>query len=107
LVTEVDEIQHTIKHLQGVLDDLCVRGLRSAGARELNLLQTLQTEFERIEAHHLASRVARLREELAAGNRTAAAALLKTQASLRVFERILTLDVAQAALAGLLASDSE
>src|SRR5579864_2095016 len=100
-MTNADEIVHTIKHLQGVLDDLCVRGLRSAGSRELSVLQTLQTEFERIEAHHLASRVGRLHEALTADSREAAAALLKTQASLRVFERILTLDVAQAALAGL------
>src|SRR5207247_824756 len=97
-MTEADEIMQTVEHLQQVLENLIVRGLRSTGSQERATLQALREEFDRIGAHHLAGRIGTLYDALQADDRSAAAALLKTQASLRVFERVLTLEVAQSAL---------
>jgi|ERR1043165_2572880 hypothetical protein len=97
-MTEPDEIMHTVEHLQQVLENLIVRGLRSAGSQEFNTLQALRSEFDRIGGHHLASRIGTLHDAMQNDDRSAAAALLKTQTSLRVFERILTLEFAQSAL---------
>ena len=100
-MNEAEEIMQTVEHLQQVLENLIVRGLRSAGSQERATLQSLREEFDRIGAHHLAGRIRTLYDALQADDRAAAAALLKTQASLRVFERVLTLEIAQGALAHL------
>jgi hypothetical protein len=98
---ETDEIVQTVGRLEGALEDLTVRGLRSAGPEQFALLDALREEFERIGAGHLAGRIAALVTAIRAGDRGAAAALLRAQASLRVFERILTLESAAAALKAL------
>jgi hypothetical protein len=99
---ETDEIVQTIGRLEGRLEELTVRGLRSAGPEQLAALSALREEFERIGADHLAGRVAELVAALRNDDPKAAPALLRTQASLRVFERILTLETAAEALRALL-----
>ena len=91
---DFDEIVQTIDRLQIELEDLTVRGLRTAGTAHLASLQGLREEFERIGAGHLAGRIATVIEAIRNDDLGAAAALLRTQASLRVFERILTLEAA-------------
>jgi hypothetical protein len=91
-MAELDEIVQTVERLQTALEELSVRGLRSAGGEQLAVLDALREEFERVGAGHLAARVAALVSAVRAGDRSAAAALLRAQASLRVFERILTLE---------------
>jgi hypothetical protein len=93
-----EEIAQTIDRLQGAFEDLTVRGLRSAGLRDLATLRAVREEFERIGADHLAGRIAEVIRAIEAHDRMAARALLRAQASLRVFERILTLQVAAGAL---------
>jgi hypothetical protein len=88
-----EEIVQTIDRLQGALADLAVRGLRSAGPQELATLRSTREEFERIGAGHLAGQIAEVITAIESDNRGAARALLHAQASLRVFERILTLEV--------------
>jgi hypothetical protein len=95
---ETEEIAQTIERLQGAFEDLAVRGLRSAGPRDLATLRAVREEFERIGADHLAGRIAEVIRAIEAHDRSAARALLQAQASLRVFERILTLEIAAAAL---------
>jgi len=97
-MSEVLEIQQIVEHLQGVLENLITRGLRSAGVAERNALGTLGDEFTRIGAGHLAQRVQALREALEADDADGPNRLLKAQASLRLFERVLTLDVARGAM---------
>jgi hypothetical protein len=97
-MTEAGEIMQTVEHLQQVLENLLVRGLRSAGSKERGTLQALREEFDLIGAHHLATRIGTLYDALQNDDRSSAAALLKTQASLRVFERVLTLEFAHASL---------
>ena len=97
-MSEALEIQQIIDHLQSVLENLVTRGMRAAGGAERNALATLGDEFTRVGAGHLAERVQALREALEHDLRDGPERLFKTQASLRLFERILTLDVARALL---------
>jgi hypothetical protein len=97
-MSEALEIQQLVEHLQGVLENLITRGLRAAGLAERNALATLGEEFTRIGAGHLAQRVLALREALESDDRDGPNRLLKAQASLRLFERVLTLEIARAAL---------
>jgi hypothetical protein len=92
------EIVQTIEHLQRTFEDLMLRGLKAAGPGEINTLTNIREECERIGAYHLASRVGAIVEAIQSGSRTGAEALMKAQTSLRLFDRILTLDAAREAL---------
>jgi hypothetical protein len=100
-----DEIVQVIDRLQGEFEDLAVRGLRTAGASNMARLRSLREEFERIGAGHLARRISILMSALETGDRAAAAALLRAAASLRVFKRVLTLNVAGAILQGAILNE--
>ena len=102
VMLETAEIVQTIEHVQSAFEDLAVRGLRSAGPEHLTSLSALREEFERIGAGHLAGRIAAVVEALRGGEARGAAALMRAQASLRVFERVLTLQVAAQTLSALL-----
>src|SRR5258708_2543923 len=91
-MSETIEILQAVDRLHAVLADLIVRGLRSVGPAQTAPLQSLREEFERVGASHLSGRIAALLDAVAREDRTAAAALLRTQTSLRLFERILTLE---------------
>jgi hypothetical protein len=95
------EVVHTVERLRGEFDDLAVRGLRPAGPEHLASLDALREEFRRIGAEHMAGLIGAVAEAIRANDRAAARALLRAQASLRVFERVLTLEVAAEALAAL------
>lgn len=98
------EIVQTVEHLQSAFEELAIRGLRSAGPGQLATLAALREEFERIGADHLAGRIADVVTAIQNDDRGAAAALLRAQASLRVFERILTLEAAAGALDEIIAA---
>ena len=100
-MAELDEILQTIERLESALDDLAVRGLRSAGPQDLASLDALREEFERIGAGHLAGRIAAVITGIRNDDRGAAATLLRARASLRVFERVLTLEVAEGVLGSM------
>ena len=104
-MSEIDEVVATLDRLNGELQDLLVRGLRVCGPEHLGTLRGIHSELERAGAEHLAGRLASLTSALEADDRRAAAALLETQTSLRVFERVLTLQVAEETLAASLASE--
>jgi hypothetical protein len=91
-MSPTNEILQAVDRLAGVLADLVVRGLRSAGPAQLVPLEALREEFDRIGAAHLAGRIAGLLDAVRRDDRSAAAALLRAQTSLRLFERILTLE---------------
>jgi hypothetical protein len=97
-MSEALEVQQVVDHLQGVLENLVTRGLASAESSDRKALATLRDEFVRIGAAHLAERVGSLCEALETGDRDGPNRLLKTQASLRLFERVLTLEIARASL---------
>ena len=104
-MSEALEVQQVVDHLQGVLENLVTRGLASAESSDRKALATLRDEFVRIGAAHLAERVGSLCEALETGDRDGPNRLLKTQASLRLFERVLTLEVARASLQQWQAAD--
>lgn len=106
-MSEALEIQQIIEHLQNVLENLVTRGLRAAGAAERNALATLGEEFARVGAGHLAERISGLRDAIERDDRDGPERLLRTQASLRLFERILTLEIAQASLEAWSAAQEE
>jgi hypothetical protein len=91
---EIDEVVQTIERLQGEFEALMTRGLRSAGPQDLAVLRSIREDFERIGAAHLAGRIAAVVDAIGSDDRACAPALLRAQASLRVFERVLTLEIA-------------
>jgi hypothetical protein len=95
---EVHEIQQVVEHLHGVFENLLTRGVRSAGTAERNALTTLGAELMRVGAPHLAGRVRALNAALESNSADAPSHLLKAQASLRLFERVMTLEVARECL---------
>jgi hypothetical protein len=99
--TDTAEIIQTVERLRGEFDDLAVRGLRPAGPEHLATLDALREEFRRIGAEHLAGLIEALVGAIRANDRGAARALLRAQASLRVFERVLTLESAAEVIAAL------
>ncbi|MEX0715008.1 MAG: hypothetical protein WD066_00395 [Planctomycetaceae bacterium] len=99
--THIDEIADTLERLRAELEGLAVRGVRAAGPADLALLRAARDEFERIGAEHLAGRIARVVDAAAANDPAAAAALLDALVTLRLFDRVLTLDVAAQSLAAL------
>ena len=105
-MSEIDEILQAVDRLHGALADLVLRGLRSAGPAQLAPLEALREEFDRVGAGHLAGRVGELLDAARRDDRSAAAALLRAQTSLRLFERVLTLERA-ADLLGRLAAPAE
>lgn len=92
---DVKEVVQTIERLQHSFEDLAVRGLRSCGADQLQVLSILHEELDRIGAAHLAGRLEDLIEKIRNDDRGAARALMRAQASLRVFERLLTLEAVE------------
>jgi hypothetical protein len=101
---EINEIVQTIELLQDELDDLLVRGLRAVDAATLARLRAARDEFRRIAAEHIATRLEELVTAIENDDPGAARALLQAQTSLRLFERVLSLDVAVMKLRGLVES---
>lgn len=97
----IDEIANTIEHVRSELEALMIRGIRAAGPEHVALLMSAGEEFERIGADHMAGRIADVVMAIDQGDPGAAAALLRAQTSLRLFDRLLTLDVAEGVLAEL------
>jgi hypothetical protein len=100
---ELDEIVQTMERLQDALETIILRGIRSSTSQQLAILSGLQEEFERIGAGHLASRIFAIVTAIKSDDPGSAGKIFQALASLRVFERVLTLEFAEAALAGVLA----
>jgi len=87
-----DEICATLETVRGELDDLVVRGLRAAGPDDLRTLDAAREELGKIGATHIAGRAGSLVDAIRADARDAPSHYMRAQTSLRVFERVLTLD---------------
>lgn len=106
----MEEVVQTIERLQQTFEDLAVRGLRSCGPDQLTMLTSLHEELDRIGAAHMAGRLEDVIVKIRSDDRGSAAALMRAQASLRVFERLLTLEKVETemkTLQELLAEDDE
>jgi hypothetical protein len=98
-VDEIAELRDALARLHAALDDLVVRGVRAAGPSDLARLTALRDEFRAAGAEHVAGRLTALTDTVRADDRAAAAALLRAMTAVRLFDRMLTLEVAAAALA--------
>ena len=94
----IDEIIHTIEQVQALFQDLVIGGLRTATQERLNTIYAMQEEFERIGAVHIAEQLAQLHDAVRSDSPEAAAILMRTQARVRLLERILTIEIAESAL---------
>ncbi len=91
---EIAELRDAIDRLHAAMDDLAVRGLRAAGPQDLAKLAALRDEFRTAGAGHIADRLDTTLELVRSDDRGAAAALLRTMTAVRLFDRMLTLEVA-------------
>jgi hypothetical protein len=98
-VDEIAELRDALDRLHAAMDDLVVRGVRAAGPPEVARLTALRDEFRTAGAEHLAEKLGTLVESVQNGDRTAAAALMRAVTTFRLFDRMLTLEVARTALA--------
>ncbi|MDB4962851.1 MAG: hypothetical protein JWP01_2850 [Myxococcales bacterium] len=93
------EVTAALFALQQALENLFVRGIRAAASEDVQLLSAHGEELGRAGALYLAGQVDALIRHVRAADAEAGRVLLRTQTALRVFERVLSLDVAVAALA--------
>ncbi len=100
---EIAELREALDRLQAALDDLAVRGLRAASPQDLAKLTALCDEFRTAGAGHIAERLQATIEAVRADDRGAAATLLRAMTAARLFDRMLTLEVA----AGMLSAETE
>ena len=102
---EIAELRDALDRLHAATDDLIVRGMRAAGPREIARLDALRDELRTAGAEHLAGRLDDVVGAIRADDPAAGPALLRAMTALRLFDRMLTLEVAAGMLAG--AADSE
>ena len=95
---EAAELREALNRAHTLFEDLTVRGLRSAGAKELARLSALRDEFRAAGAEHLASELTLVETAVRQDDRHAPVALLKALTSLRLFDRVFTLHTATASL---------
>jgi precorrin isomerase len=96
---EIAELRDALDRLHAAMDDLVVRGVRAAGPQEVTRLTALRDEFRTAGAEHLAEKLTTLVDTIQSGERSAAAALMRAVTTFRLFDRMLTLEFARAALA--------
>ena len=109
---EEDEILATLDHARACLEELAVRGLRAAEPESIRRLRALRDELARIGADHLAARLGALLDAFddvsgAPPGPEAAKRLLAAQTSLRLFERVLTVEAARRDLPALVPAIDE
>jgi hypothetical protein len=95
---EIAELRNALDRLHAAMEDLAVRGLRAAGPQDLSKLTALRDEFLAAGAGSIAERLSTTIEAVQADDRGAAAALLRLMTSVRLFDRMLTLEVAASML---------
>jgi DNA-binding GntR family transcriptional regulator len=106
-VDETAELRDALDRLHAAMDDLVVRGVRSAGATEIAKIAALRDEFRTAGAEHLAEKLGTLLDAVKDGDRSAARALMRAVTTFRLFDRVLTLEVAKAHLTPPEAPDAE
>ncbi len=105
MTNDIDEVVFTLEQLRRELEDLGARGLRAVGPQRLSKLRVMLEELERIGAAHVAGQLATLVSAIENDDSQAAAALLRAQTSLRLFERVLRVETAAAQLQSLVTEE--
>ena len=102
---EIEELRDALDRLHAAMDDLVVRGVRAAGAKDIAKLTALRDELRAAGAEHIAAKLTTLIDAVTAGERAAAPALMRAVTAFRLFDRMLTLEVARGTIAQSLAAD--
>jgi hypothetical protein len=102
---EIAELRDALDRLHAAMDDLAVRGLRAAGPQDLAKLTALRDEFRAAGAGHIAERLNTTIEAVRSDDRGAAATILRAMTATRLFDRMLTLEVAASMLTAHVAAD--
>jgi hypothetical protein len=102
---EIAELRDALDRLHAALDDLAMRGLRVAGPTDLAKLGALRDEFRAAGAGHIAERLEATIEAVRSDARGASAVLLRAMTAARLFDRMLTLEVAAGMLQTSVASE--
>jgi len=92
LSPEMGEVLDVLARIRGILEDVAVRGLAASTSRELEQLEAEAATLERSGAAHLADSLRKLAAGLRATTPASGAELLKAATSLRLFDRLLTLE---------------
>ena len=104
---DIDEVARTIDRVREALDTLALRGVRAAGPPEIAALQSHRDSLRRSGAPHLAASLEALLQGIRDSRRDAARTLLRARASVRLFERLLTLRSVRMSLRAALATKEE
>jgi len=92
---QLAEVVQALTRSRQLLDDLVVRGVRTAGPGELAQLDALREELARVGAQHLAGRLRTLADAMRADAPDVALGLLRAHTSIHLFDRVLTLRVVE------------
>ena len=104
---EVAEVLETLERIVHEFEDLAVGGLRALGPERVTSLRAMAAEFSRIGVLHISDRLQQLADAIDEGDRSAAEKLMRAQSSVRMFERMLTLETATVALAKIARDESD
>ncbi len=88
------EISDTLKQVRQLFCDLTVVGLLTAGEDKIHTLKALYDEFSRIGASHIAGHLQQLLRAIENNHHQSAVLLMRAQASMQLFNRILSLQYA-------------
>ncbi|MGE0870677.1 MAG: hypothetical protein AB7P03_19080 [Kofleriaceae bacterium] len=93
------EVTQALFGCQQAFETLVVRGIEAAGSDDVARIASIGEELSRAGARYVAGELESLVRHIRDGDRNAPRVLLRAQTTLRVFERVLSLDVGAAALA--------
>jgi len=100
---DIAAVVYQLRQLQEECEDLAIGGLRSVGPERIPLLRQLAEQLSQIGALHLSEQWRTLIDAINSNDKSAAAALMRVQANIKLFERILTLESATSQLENIIA----
>jgi hypothetical protein len=98
MIDHVQEIISCIEELQHLFQDLIIGGLRTIGPERLPEVESLRDEFLSIGAGHIATHLSALADDIREDRCESAGTLMRAQAAVQMFERVLTLEVVKSQL---------
>ena len=101
MTNSIEEAMQTIEQIKQLFRDLTVGGLLTAEADKINTLSALCDEFSRIGASHITEKLHDLLRAIENNSKQSAPLLMRAQASIQLFERLLTLEYAMQTLSNI------
>ena len=94
-----DALISLIQQLQVEVETLGVRGVNVASAEQINWFRHTRDRVAEMGAEHLAQKMSSLIESMEGHGKSGSARLLDLLTTIRVFDRVLTLQIAETSLA--------